>query len=48
MWIGMITNGIAVLSAFTAPVFPAANLAAIVYLRSVRMLFEIMFKGGFI
>jgi len=39
----MITNGIAVLSSFTAPVFPAASLAAIVYLRSVRMLFKITF-----
>jgi len=40
-WIGMITNGIAVLSSFNAPVFLVASLVMMVYLHSVRELFEI-------
>jgi len=40
-WIGMITNGIAVLSSFTAPVFLVASLAVMAYLYSVRAIFAI-------
>ena len=42
-WIGMITNGIAVLSSFTAPIFLVISLAVMGYLYSVRELFEITF-----
>ncbi len=40
-WAGMITNGIAVLTSFSAPVFMVISLAVMVYLYSVRELFEI-------
>jgi len=39
----MITNAIAFLSSFKAPVFLAVSLAMMVYLHSVRELFEITF-----
>ena len=39
----MITNGIAVLSSFSAPAFLAISLAVMAYLHSVRELFEITF-----
>ena len=42
-WTGMITNGIAVLSSFSAPAFLAISLAVMAYLHSVRELFEITF-----
>ena len=42
-WTGMITNGIAVLSSFTAPVFLVVSLAVMAYLYSMRELFEITF-----
>ena len=42
-WIGMITNGIFVLSSFTAPVFQVTSLAMMAYLYSIRDLFEITF-----
>ena len=42
-WIGMITNGIAVLTSFNAPVFQVTSLAVMVYLYSIRDLFEITF-----
>jgi len=42
-WMGVITNGFAVLSSFKAPVFMAISLAVMVYLYSVRELFEITF-----
>ena len=42
-WIGMITNGISVLSSFTAPIFLVISLAVMGYLYSVRELFEITF-----
>ncbi len=42
-WIGMIMNGIAVLSSFTAPIFLVISLAVMGYLYSVRELFEITF-----
>ena len=42
-WIGMIMQGIAVLSSFNAPLFLAISLAVMVYLYSVRELFEITF-----
>ena len=42
-WIGMILQGIAVLSSFRAPVFLAVSLAVMVYMYSVRELFEITF-----
>ena len=41
----MITNGIAVLSSFTAPVFPVTRLAMLVYRDSGQKLFEITFLG---
>ena len=44
-WTGMITNGIAVLSSFTAPVFPVTRLAMLVYRDSGQKLFEITFLG---
>ena len=42
-WIGMIMNGIAVLSSFTAPIFLVISLVVMGYLYSVRELFEITF-----
>ena len=42
-WAGMITNGIAVLTSFSAPVFMVISLAVMAYLYSVRELFEITF-----
>ena len=42
-WIGMILQGIAVLSSFSAPVFQVTSLAVMAYLYSVRDLFEITF-----
>ena len=42
-WTGMIMNGIAVLSSFSAPVFMVISLAVMVYLYSIRDLFEITF-----
>ena len=42
-WAGMITNGIAVLSSFNSPVFMVISLAVMVYLYSIRDLFEITF-----
>ena len=42
-WMGMITNGIAVLSSFNAPIMAVFSLAVIIYLYSVRELFEITF-----
>jgi len=42
-WIGMITNGFAVLSSLKAPVFMVVSLVMMAYLYSVRELFEIQF-----
>ena len=42
-WTGMITNGISFLSSFNAPVFMVISLAVMVYLYSIRELFEITF-----
>ena len=42
-WTGMITNGIAVLTSFNAPVFMVISLAVMAYLYSIRDLFEITF-----
>ena len=42
-WIGMIMNGISVLSSFTAPIFLVISLVVMGYLYSVRELFEITF-----
>ncbi len=44
----MITDEIAVLSSITAPVFQVTCLVVMVYLYSVRELFEIMFYGGYV
>ena len=42
-WIGMITNGFAVLSSLKSPVFMGVSLVVMVYLYSLRELFEIQF-----
>jgi len=42
-WIGMITNGISILSAFRSPIIVVICLAMMVYLYSVRDIFEIPF-----
>ena len=43
-WIGMITNGISILSSFRSPIIvPVICLSMMVYLHSVRDIFEIPF-----
>jgi len=42
-WMGMIMSGISILASFTAPFMIVYSLAVMVYLYSVRELFEITF-----